>query len=374
MELVDVIIFGIVFLLIYVALVFYIGWSGWGWMKSWVKDEISWKVKLLYIVTLTFVSTSFILGRFFQNTLLHIVGSLWMAFFYLLLVLLPLVHISVWLLTFTRLSRRHLDRWSSIVTIGLTFSLVGLGLYNAYSPIVQTYEVHIEKNTPTTERLQIVMASDMHFGVLSNRRHAARMVKEINALNPDLVVFPGDIVDDDIDPFVIQGIHEVLAQINAPLGVYISLGNHDKHSGPIEDLIVALERGNVKVLYDEAVMVMEDIILIGRRDRTNRGRQDIASLTKDIPLDKTAILLEHQPYDLDVAQENGIDLILSGHTHLGQIFPGSLITRRIYENDWGYMKKDSLHSIVSMGYGFWGPPIRLGTRSEIVQIIVTIGG
>lgn len=366
------IVFGIVFLLIYGALVFYIGWSGWGFMKSWSKDEISWKVRILYIITLTMVSTSFILGRFFENTLLHIIGSLWMAFFYLLLILLPLVHVSVWLLRFTRFSKHHIDRWSSVITIGVTFAMVGYGLFNAYSPIINTYEVRVEKNGQLPESLHIVMASDLHFGVLSNRRHAVRMVEEINALKPDVVVFPGDIVDDDINPFVDQNIAEVLAKMEAPLGVYMSLGNHDKHNGPIEELIVALEKGNVTVLYDEVVPLKEDVVLIGRRDRTNRERLPLSALTSDIDPSKTVILLEHQPYDLDVARDNGVDIMLSGHTHLGQIFPGGLITRRIYENDWGYLKLDSLNSIVSMGYGFWGPPIRLGTRSEITQIFVTI--
>ena len=267
------IVFGIVFLLIYGALVFYIGWSGWGFMKSWVKDELSWKVRILYILTLTIVSTSFILGRFFENTLL---------------------------------------------------------------------------------------------------RHAERMVEEMNALHPDVIVFPGDIVDDDINPFVNQKIAEVLAELEAPLGVYMSLGNHDKHNGPIEELIDTLEKGDLKVLYDEVVPLKEDVVLIGRRDRTNRNRLELSDLTSDIGRSKTVILLEHQPYDLDIDRDIGVDIMLSGHTHLGQIFPGSLITRRIYENDWGYSKLDSLHSIVSMGYGFWGPPIRLGTRSEIVQIFVTI--
>lgn len=365
------IIFGLVFLLVYAALVFYIGWSGWGWMKSWVKREISWKFKVLYLVTFTVVSTSFMIGRFFDNIIFHMIGSFWMALFYLLIILLPLVHISVWLLRFTRLQRPNIDRWSGLITMGLLFSLVGYGLFNAYSPTVQTYDIKIEKNNPSTKKLNIVMASDMHFGVLSGKSHAIRMVKEINALNPDIVLFPGDILDDDIDQFINQEIAKELAQINAPHGVYVSLGNHDRHNGAMEELIETLEKGDMRVLYDEVISIDDHITLIGRKDRRDSEREDLQALLEGVDPDKTLILLEHQPYELDIAQKNGIDLILSGHTHRGQIFPGNLITKRLYENDWGHLQKEQMHSIVTSGYGFWGPPIRIGTRSEIVQIHIS---
>ncbi|WP_235864021.1 metallophosphoesterase [Sutcliffiella halmapala] len=365
------IIFGLVFLFVYAALVLYIGWSGWGWMKSVVKKEISRKFKVLYIVTFTIVSSSFVIGRFFDNIIFHIIGSFWMALFYLLVIIVPLVHISVLLLRLTRLPRPNIDKWSSIMAMGLVFSLVGYGLFNAYSPTVQTYDIQIEKSNPSTEQLNIVMASDTHFGVLSGKRHAIRMVKEINALEPDLVLFPGDILDDDINQFIEKEIAQVLAQIKAPDGVYLSLGNHDRHNGPIEDLIDTLEIGNLHVLYDDVITINDSITLIGRRDRTNSERLELGAFTEGMDLSKTVILLEHQPYDLDIAQEHGIDLMLSGHTHRGQVFPGNLITKRIYENDWGLLQKEQMYSIVSSGYGFWGPPIRIGSRSEIVQINVS---
>lgn len=85
---------------------------------------------------------------------------------------------------------------------------------------------------------------------------------------------------------------------------------------------------------------------------------------------KPVILLEHQPYELSIAQQLGVDLMVSGHTHHGQVFPGNLITKAIYENDWGYVKNGDMHSIVTSGFGFWGPPIRIGTRSELISIRV----
>ncbi|WP_236035103.1 metallophosphoesterase [Alkalihalobacterium elongatum] len=365
--------FGLFFLLLYGILVFYIGQSGWGWMRSRVQNSLSWKIKVLYIVVLTVVATSFITGRLFENVILYFVGSVWMAIFYLLVLLLPLVQLSVWFLRKTQVPKEHLDKWPGMVIVGLVFLLVGYGMYNAYSPTVQTYDVRIMKENPTMEHLNIVMASDMHFGLLFGKDQAKKMVKNINKLEPDIVLLPGDIVDDQINQFINQGIDEILAEIVAPLGVYVSLGNHDKHDGPTDELIETLERGNLRVLYDEVILVNENILLVGRRDRRDAQREEIADLTEGIDLTKTVILMDHQPYDLQIAEQQGIDLMLSGHTHLGQVFPGHLITQRIYENDWGHLQKGQIHSIVSSGFGFWGPPIRIGTRSELVQIEITFG-
>ena len=130
----------------------------------------------------------------------------------------------------------------------------------------------------------------------------------------------------------------------------------------------ALERGGIHVLYDEIIEIQGQLTLIGRKDRIDSDRLPLERLMKDVDLTKPAILMEHQPYDLGIAQQAGIDLMVSGHTHGGQVFPGNLITNRIYENHWGYLQKEQMHSIVTSGFGFWGPPIRIGTRSEIVSV------
>ncbi|WP_134704443.1 metallophosphoesterase [Ammoniphilus sp. YIM 78166] len=363
---------GIVFILLYAILVYYIGWTGWGWMKNRMSTEPSKKFKFLYILTLAIVATSFILGKLTENVILHLIGAYWMALFYLLVILLPLAHVSVWLLRLTRLPHHHIEKGTSSVLLLVLFSLVAYGSYNTYSPTLQTYDIHIDKgNRP--QQLKVVLVSDMHFGLLSGIDHAQRMVNEINMLQPDIVMIPGDIIDDDIRPYLRQGIDKIMTQIQAPYGVYASLGNHDKHNGPMAEVIQTLEKSGMHVLYDETLAVNENIQLIGRKDRSERNRATLASLLEGVDTEKTTILLDHQPYELDVAQKLGIDLVLSGHTHHGQVYPGNFITERLFENDWGYLQKEQLHSIVSCGFGFWGPPLRLGSRSEIVQIHLTMG-
>lgn len=361
------IVVGVLFIVLYALIVFYIGWSGW----RWIKPAVSRRFRLFYIAAVIFLASSLILSRVIEgSTILSFIGSYWLAVFSLLTLMLPVVHLLVWLTRLTRLPRHSVQKWSGIVTLLLLIGLLGYGSFNAFSPTVRTYEIAIDKAGPASGELHIVMASDMHFGYLSGAGHAQRMVQEINALKPDIVLLPGDIVDDVIAPYQDKGIGDILSGIQAPLGVFASLGNHDRFKGETEELIALIEDSGIDVLYDETIEVEGWLTLIGRKDYSDPERADLAHLTANLDLSSPIFMLEHQPVELGVAQEQGIDLMLSGHTHYGQVAPGNLITGMLFENDWGYLRKGSMHSIVSSGFGFWGPPIRIGSRAEIVSIHV----
>ena len=357
----------IITLLLYGGLVYYIGWRGYRWLRP---KSSSRRFKILYSLVLVLAASSLIVGRMSGITFINIVGAYWMACFYLLLLLVPLAHMTVILLRLTRLPRHRTQKWAGIVTMGLVVFFLVYGTYNAYSPVVRNYDIKMEKGSSTLDSLHIAMAADTHFGLLSGKNHAERLVKEINALHPDLILLPGDLFDDDIQPFLDQKIDQTLSKLHAPYGVYASLGNHDKHDGTIKELIETLEESGIEILYDEKVDVQGQFTLIGRKDRTERDRLPLDSLMDGVNLTKPTILLEHQPYELDKAERAGVDLMVSGHTHGGQVFPGNLITDAIYENDWGYLQKEQLQTIVTSGFGFWGPPIRIGTRSEVTSIQV----
>lgn len=358
-------------LLIYALLVYYIGRSSWTYIKPNGTKHFK-RLKWVYIVVIAFLSTSFILGRLGEGVVfLQIVGAYWMMIFSLLLMLFPIIHLSLWILRLTKLPRHQVQRGAGIVLLTVLITAVTLGSFNAYSPVVPTYEIGMKNSALAGTQYRIVMAADMHFGLLSGKGHAQQLVSQINALQPDLVLFPGDIIDDDIQIFLDKGIDNILTGIQAKHGVYASLGNHDKYRGAMADLIAKLEQSNMTVLYDDVVTIDEAITIIGRKDKTERNRADLSELLVNTDPESTLILLEHQPYDLDVAANLGIDLMLSGHTHHGQIFPANYITNMIFENDYGYLLKDDMHSIVTSGFGFWGPPIRIGSRSEVVEIIVS---
>ncbi|WEK54102.1 MAG: metallophosphoesterase [Candidatus Cohnella colombiensis] len=362
------IVFILVALVVYSLLVYYIGRSGWSFFKP--SNATGWK--WIYIGCVVLLSTSFLLGRIGHGTIiLQVIGSYWIMLFCLLLLLLPIVHICIWLLGYTRLPRHRVKRVAGIVILITLITCIAYGSYNAYSPVVRTYEIEIENEALANEKLSIVMAADMHFGHLSGSNHAKRLVSQVNALHPDLVLFPGDLIDDDIRPYLNKGIDEILQGIESTYGVYASLGNHDKDKGTMKELIASLERSNMTLLYDESITIADKFTLIGRKDKSDPDRAQLSELLVEVDQTKPLFLLEHQPYELGTAADQGIDLMVSGHTHRGQIAPAHLFTQMIYENDWGYLLKGSMHSIVTSGYGFWGPPIRIGSQSEIVHIIVT---
>ncbi|MBU5672146.1 metallophosphoesterase [Paenibacillus brevis] len=358
---------GIGFLIVYALLVFYIGWSGWSWMKP----AVSARFRLAYITIVIVLAVSFIIGQLFGGiSVMSIIGSYWIAVFSLLLLMLPIVHLSLWLLRLTRLPRHRTQKWAGSLTLVALMLLMAFGSFNAYSPTVRHYDIHIDKHVPGLDRLHVVMAADMHFGHLSGAAHAKRLVEQINALEPDIVLYPGDIIDNHLDVYTNKGIGSIIRGVNATYGVYASLGNHDKYKGGAPALIKTLEESGMRVLYDE-VLSVNGVTIIGRMDHTDHDRAEFAVLMNGVDHSSPVFLLEHQPYDLDVAAEAGVDLMVSGHTHRGQIAPANLITSAIYENDWGHLQKGTFHSIVTSGFGFWGPPIRIGSRSEVVSITIT---
>lgn len=362
---------GLVALAIYGLLVFYVSRSCWLLLKrSWP----AW-VKYAYIAIIILLSCSFILGRIGEGSVMfQVLGAYWMAAFCILLLILPFVHLALWLLRLFKYSGAAATKGAGIIVLAVFIGLISFGSWNAYQPVVREYHIEIDKANPAVQELNIVMASDMHFGQLSGAKHAKRLVEQVNLLEPDLVLFPGDLVDDQIEPYINKGIDRILTDISAKYGVFASLGNHDRYAGEMQEFIEILEQGGMKVLYDEAVIIEDSFAIIGRKDRIEQDRKPLSELIQNLDRSKPLILLEHQPYDLDLAEAEGIDLMLSGHTHHGQIAPANLITGWLFENDWGYLKKGNMHSIVSSGYGFWGPLIRLGSRSEIVHIHVKFNG
>lgn len=354
--------FLIVFLLIYNAIIFYIAHM----TRKWIFPNQTALFKIIYFILFFLLSNILVFGFLFDTSSIRAIGFYWMAIFYVLFLTVPILHIILFATRFTQLKTVKVERWTGWLVLLMLVVIMGYGSYNAYNPIVRTYEVKINQDNEQENTLNVVMASDMHFGLLSGKNHATRMVEEINRLQPDLVLFPGDIVDDSIHEYVKQGMVDIIANIESTYGVYASLGNHDK--GDIPELIETLENSNINVLYDETIEIADSVTLVGRKDKTEKDRLPLSELMKEVDPSMPIILLDHQPYELEIADQQGVDLLVSGHTHRGQLAPFQFITQSIYENDWGYIQKEELHSVVTSGFGFWGPPIRTNSQSEIVHI------
>jgi predicted MPP superfamily phosphohydrolase len=264
-----------------------------------------------------------------------------------------------------------------IAVMGIGLGVVVGGYVNAVHLRLRTIEIDIDKPAGAGFRtLNIAMASDIHLGTVMGSRRLERIVGRLNALEPDIVLLPGDIVDESVSRAEEEKMISCLSSIQAPLGVFSVPGNHEVYGG-LEKNLEYLRRGGVRVLQDEAVLVGGAFVLAGRKDPTvlqsKERRMPIREILEKAGADPKLpiILLDHQPVRLGEAVEAGIDLQLSGHTHAGQLFPLNLINKKIWEKYWGYLRKGKTQYYISCGVGTWGPPVRTGSIPEIVRIKVS---
>jgi len=257
------------------------------------------------------------------------------------------------------------------LVLGLVFAIVTGGAINAVRPRFRTLEIAVAKPTGNLSELKIVMASDFHLGTTNRNAWLKKIVARINGLKPDIVLLPGDIVDMYVPRASVMQMIATLQDISAPLGVFSVTGNHEYYGGLKKNLEYLAQAG-VRVLQDEALRINDEFYLIGRKDRTalsfKEDRKTLAEILRSVDTGLPLILLDHQPYGLAEAEETGIDVQLSGHTHAGQLFPMNLINKMVWEKHWGYLRKGKTQYYVSCGVGTWGPPVRTGSRPEIIQI------
>lgn len=269
---------------------------------------------------------------------------------------------------------RNIRFVSGLIVIILTIMTVSYGIYNGNQIKKVSYDINLEEYNLSSE-LNIVLISDLHIGAVNSENRLNRIVNNVNDLKPDIVCIAGDIFDNDY-----YAIHnpdkaiEVLKNIDSKYGVYASLGNHDA-GDTLDEMFDFLEKSNIKVLNDEYMVIDGSIVLIGRLDSSpidgfnGMRRKNIGEVMENINIDLPITVMDHNPINID-EYDNSVDLILSGHTHKGQIFPGSIFTNMLYTVDYGHYQKDndSPHVIVSSGAGTWGMPMRVGTNCEVVNI------
>ena len=265
-----------------------------------------------------------------------------------------------------------------LVVAGAAVVTVAGGAVNAARPRVRELAVAIDKPAPGLGGLTVAVASDVHLGTIAGSSRLRALVDRLNALGPDLILLPGDIVDESVTAKEEEAMTEVFQRLRPRLGVFSVPGNHEYY-GDFERNIAYLRKWGVTVLQDEAVLVGGAIYIIGRRDptalRRGEARTPIEEIMRRAGVDarRPLILLDHQPLRLEEAERAGIDLELSGHTHAGQLFPMNIVNKLIYEQNWGSLRKGRTQYYVSCGVGTWGPPVRTGSIPEIVLIRLTFG-
>lgn len=228
-------------------------------------------------------------------------------------------------------------------------------------------QIDIESNK-VEQPLKVVAISDLHLGYSISRKELSKWVKMINREEPDVVLIAGDLIDNQVRPLRDQAMHNELLKLKAPMGVYACTGNHEFISG-IKESAEFYQKSGITLLRD-SVATVGSLSIIGREDYTNKNRKSFDEIVNGTDLDNFTVILDHQPNNLEDAVKHNVDLQLSGHTHYGQVFPASLITRKMFELAHGYLKKGSTHFYVSSGLGIWGGKFRIGTRSEYIVISI----
>jgi len=254
------------------------------------------------------------------------------------------------------------------------FLILAGGFIAAVYPRLRTLDLTVDKKAGTMDRLNVVMISDVHLSSIYRNSHLRKIVDRINRLKPDLVLLPGDIVDMDVSQAEESKMIVTLREIRAPLGVFAVTGNHEYYGGVTKN-VEYLRKAGVRVLQDEFVKIDEAFYLVGRKDlsaaRFGDARKPLDQIMEGVDKSLPVILMDHEPFHLEEAEHNGVDLQVSGHTHAGQLFPISLINKAMYEQNWGYWRRGRTQYYVSCGVGTWGMPIRTAGISEIVQIKIT---
>lgn len=374
------------------------------WIFSWWMGAChhlfqTFLFRLLFAGIYIFLSTTLLSGflirkpnilhRFLKNAGNYFLGT----FLYILLVIL-----------FVDLGRVILKYGFHVPWIGSTnaFVVVGgictlliisvsiYGIVHVRNIKTTKYDLTVNKSVDGMDSLKIILIADTHFGYSIGKHHARQMVKKINAEKPDLVCIAGDIFDNEYDAIRDPNqVAAILKSIDSRYGTYACWGNHDLNEPILAGFTFSssgqdyddprmknfLQKSGIRLLEDEAVLINDSFYVIGRRDfsrskKTGEKRQTPARLTFGLDKTKPIIFLDHQPKELDEISQAGADLDLCGHTHDGQLFPGNIITRLIWENSCGYLKKGSMHNIVTSGAGIWGPDLRVGTDSEICSVTV----
>jgi predicted MPP superfamily phosphohydrolase len=373
----------IIFLLIVFAVYFignaYIFFKGYNIIPPVREKRVLYSI-IFIVIAVTFIAAKILESRHSSvlTDILNIIGGFWMAFMLYGFIFLILSDITALILRIPGIINSsnilNYRKWAFFITAGISVVLILGGFINAVIPVVSRYNITINKAADDVKELKIAAVSDIHLGSIIRKRSIKKLSGMLEREQPDIVFLLGDIVDGELGPVLRGDLLQYFTMPHTVDGLFAITGNHE-FIGGADRTIPYIESKGITVLKDEIIKLPGGIQLIGRLDRDSRrfygkDRLPLSDLMKDIDHSRPVIVLDHQPFNLEEAEKNGVDLQLSGHTHNGQFWPLNYITRKMYELSYGYLRKGNTQIIVSSGFGLWGPRVRSGSRSEIIVINV----
>ena len=374
------VIFFTIFFTIYAAVNYYIFIRGWQALSTLPYLKPYYAV-IFIIAVLSYLAAKFLDGKiphFIYDAMIWI-GSFWFAFmlyFFLSIVIVDFLRLLNWQFNiFPRIITTNYEdakKYLLMAIVIISSIIILIGYLNTRIISVKSLILEMPRKQSALTELNAVVLSDLHLSVINDEKWLEKIVMKINGLNPDVVFIPGDFVDERAETLKLEGIGGSLSKIKTKYGVFASTGNHEFING-INGTSKFITENGITLIRDSIILVADSFVLAARDDAsksnfTGEPRKSLKEIMKTIDKNYPIVWLDHTPLKLEEAEANGVSLQLSGHTHHGQMFPLNLITKMIYEVSWGYKKKSNTHYYVSCGVGTWGPPVRLGSESEIVSL------
>ncbi len=279
--------------------------------------------------------------------------------------------LSVLLLDMVNIIIKVSPKTIGITALTLTLLVSAYGMLNSWNLRITRQEIALKG---ITKEVRAMHLSDIHIGHFRGEKFLKKIVEKINEQNVDVVFLTGDLFDGRIN--LTKETLKPLAQLKMP--IYFIEGNHDRYTG-VETIKQYLRETGVNVLENE-IRIFGELQIIGlnhmRADSETfdmhaaGNHSTIKSTLEKLGIDKNkpSILLHHSPDGIEYANQHGIDLYLAGHTHAGQLFPIKYIANLIFAYNYGLHTFKNTRIFVSQGAGTFGPPMRVGTKSEITLI------
>lgn len=300
-------------------------------------------------------------------------GFVWMGAFGLLLVTTSLSDLGLYLASKFTVVEASWQTFRALGVMGVVIPSLLWGFYVSRKPETRRVEVDIPGLDPSLDGFRIVQITDVHIGETLGRDFAKQVADHVNSLKPDVVAVTGDMIDGSV-----ARLHEEVAplgEMRAKHGVFYVTGNHEYYHGGSSWMAEGRKLG-FNVLHNEHRVVANGKLVIGgvtdvegaRFSEAHAPRVDLAFA--QAPAGVPRVLLAHQPRFAKYAKDASVSLMLSGHTHGGQIFPFMVFVRLQQPVVRGLEVIHGVQTYTSNGTGYWGPPFRIGPRGEVTEIIL----
>ena len=243
------------------------------------------------------------------------------------------------------------------------------GVINLNTIRVSKYQVTLPKKSSDIDNLRVAFVSDIHIEQKLSLGFLEQFVSKVNALQPDILLYGGDIVEGDSENETSEEMESILKKVQTKYGTFGVIGNHEFYGG--QEQGVFFKKANITLLNDTIIKIDNAFYLAGRVDQHFRKRKSIEEILQNNSADLPIILMDHRPTQLQQVSQTAVNVQFSGHTHNGQLFPINYIIHQMYELSWGYRKIRDTHFFVSSGLRLWGPPVKTAGKSEIMVVDIT---